>query len=340
VSTKLLPGDFVLPAAITQQEVTAYEAALAAAANERAMQRFLQEHPQLLVQHLGASAGRWIIPQKRLGAEHVPDFLIAEIGSTGFLWYAVELERPQAKLFTKNGDPSASLNHALRQISDWRNWLSYNRDYAMRSREQSGLGLVDIDPELEGLIIIGRDADVDPRTNSRRRRAWREHGVRIETYDWLSRQNLLPETPVRRAAREVFDGIECDRFDIATRAIQLENVVFELGSRPNDIYCVPVNFVETDRQTWPLSLHDWTDWIEYIERPIRESYSLLVSENPPDERLQGELTEKGAGIWYTPRGTDAATISYGLIELTYWSTFLPAASKANESLGCQQRVNY
>jgi hypothetical protein len=300
IDPKLLPGVFVPPSAVTEQEIAAYDGALAAASNESAMQRYLEGHPRLLTQHLGASPGRWVISKTRLGAEHVTDFLIAEIGSTGFVWYAVELERPQTKLFTKKGDPSAALNHALRQISDWRNWLSYNRDYAMRSQGQSGLGLLDIDPELEGLIVMGRDADVDPFTNASRQRLSRERRVRIETYDWLGQLNPRSETPLRRAVRAVFGSLTSDWFEISTRTIQLESVGFEFDSIPSD-YDVPVNFVEAAGGSWPISLSDWTGWIEYVEQNIGEPCSLLVSERPPDESLRESLTEKRDGIWYAPK---------------------------------------
>jgi antiviral defense system Shedu protein SduA len=118
----------------------------------------------------------------------VTGFLIAEPGSTGLTGYAVELERPQAKIFTAKGDPSAALTHALRQIDDWRDWLSRSRDYASRPREQSGLGLPDIDSELDGLVIMGRDARLDLHSHGPRRRLQRQHRVRIETYDWLANQ--------------------------------------------------------------------------------------------------------------------------------------------------------
>jgi hypothetical protein len=294
-----LPGVFVQPGSVTPEEIAAYETALTAASNERAMQRFLEANPRLLTQHLGASPGRWVIPQKQLGAEHVTDFLIAEIGSTGFVWYAVELERPQAKLFTKKRDPSAALTHAMRQISDWRNWLSHNRDYAMRSPEQFGLGLVGIDPELEGLIIMGRDADIDPYTNPLRQRLARDNRIRIETYDWLSHQNPITESLVRRAARKVFGSFVTYWWEVATRATRAESVLFEFGSA-SDSYEVPINFVDEDTGWGPISLYDWLGWINYVDRDIGVNYSLLVSERPPDEQLREKLAEKREGIWYVP----------------------------------------
>jgi Domain of unknown function (DUF4263) len=303
IDPRLLPGVFVLPETVSQQKIAAYEEALASASSEATMQRFLQVNPWLLTQHLGASPGRWVIPKTRLGAEYETDFLIAEIGSSGFVWYAIELERPQAKLFTKKGNPSEALTHALRQISDWRNWLSFNRDYAMRPNGQSGLGLLDIDPELEGLIIMGRDHELDPQTNQLRRRLSREHRIKIETYDWLSHQAralLSPEKPAKRAARKVFGSISSDWLDMATRVIEWESVVFKFDSGSNDAY-VPVNFVDREKRDWPLSLQDWEDWTEHVNRDIGDGYSLLISERPPDEALRGKLTEKSAGIWYAPQ---------------------------------------
>ena len=73
-------------------------------------------------------------------------------------------------MFTGKGDPSAALTHALRQLSDWRTWLTFNRDYAARPRAASGLGLLGIEPELEGLVIMGRDADLNESVENLRRR--------------------------------------------------------------------------------------------------------------------------------------------------------------------------
>lgn len=40
------------------------------------MQTFLAEHPHLLVQYMRYGHGRWVVPQQRLGAELVTDFVI------------------------------------------------------------------------------------------------------------------------------------------------------------------------------------------------------------------------------------------------------------------------
>lgn len=172
---------------IGAQDVADLEKKLNTAKNENVMQHYLEKHPLMLIQHMGGGHGRWVIPQKKLGAEFVTDFVIAERSSIGFEWVAVELESPTAKLFTKKGDPSAALTHAIRQISDWRAWLQKNQNYAARSRIESGLGLTDIDPRLPGLIIIGREKDLDSNTRELRRQLSVDLRIKIHTYDWLVR---------------------------------------------------------------------------------------------------------------------------------------------------------
>lgn len=180
-----MPEYFVWWNDITQDDVDSFVRALDRASNERDMQAFLEKAPLLLIQHLGGGHGRWVIPQKRLGAEYVPDFVVGQCDSSGFEWQIVELESPLAKMFTKSGDPSRALNHAIRQIADWRAWLKRNQDYAARPREHNGLGLVDIDSSARGLIVIGRRDKLDPATKERRRQLSADLRIDIHTYDWL-----------------------------------------------------------------------------------------------------------------------------------------------------------
>lgn len=162
-----------------------FKRCLGAARNEAPLQRLFAREPLLLVQHLGGGHGRWVIPQKRLGAEFVPDFVIGEMSSIGYEWQLVELESPDAPLFTRSGDPSKHLNHALRQIDDWRAWLEKNRDYAARPLDQGGLGLTDISSAASALILLGRRKSLSPKDNGRRRQMIARTGVQIHTYDYI-----------------------------------------------------------------------------------------------------------------------------------------------------------
>jgi hypothetical protein len=88
-------------------------------------------------------------------------------------------------MFTKAGDPSRYLWHAIRQIVDWRVWLEHNRDYAARDPSDDGLGLEDISPALPGLIVIGRRQDLPARRRAFRRGLERRLNVQIHSFDWL-----------------------------------------------------------------------------------------------------------------------------------------------------------
>lgn len=100
-----------------------FRKALEQAKREEDIQQFLQSKPFLLSLHLCGGHGRWVIPKQKLGSEYVTDFMVGERSSAGFSWQAVELESPLVPMFTKSGDPSRYLNHAIKQIQDWRAWL-------------------------------------------------------------------------------------------------------------------------------------------------------------------------------------------------------------------------
>ena len=170
---------------INHETANAFQRCLESAKREEDLQRFIASHPELLVQLVGGGHGRFVIPKKRLGSEHVTDFMVGHCHSFGFEWIAVELESPLAKLFTKKGDPGHRLTHGIRQIHDWRIWLKNNQNYASRLRSESGLGLRSISQNVPGLVLIGRHADVDPETNERRTQMCQSNNLKIHTFDTL-----------------------------------------------------------------------------------------------------------------------------------------------------------
>lgn len=170
---------------VTYNHVSKFEKCLETAKRELDVQAFLEANPMLLVQHLGGGHGRWAIPQQSLGGMHVTDFVIGHAHSSGRDWVAVELESPCVPIYSKNGDPSRYLNHAVRQIQDWRAWLKLNQNMASRPRSEAGLGLTDIGPEVFGLILIGRRDKLDPKTKLRRRQLKIDANIDVHTYDYL-----------------------------------------------------------------------------------------------------------------------------------------------------------
>lgn len=185
---------------IGETEVEAYRAVLTEAADERPLQRHFSEVPRLLVQHLHGGHGRWVIPQKRLGAEFVPDFVIGERYSGGLDWILVELQSPKEKLFLSKGRMTEHLDEGIRQILEWRRWLNANRDYARRSRDDDGLGLTGIDGQSEGLLLIGREVDLSEEDRRRRKQLAYDHRIKIRTYDWVIREARSRIEDLRRSA--------------------------------------------------------------------------------------------------------------------------------------------
>jgi hypothetical protein len=166
-------------------DADALQAVLDTADDERPLQRFLQERPHLLATaFLSGGHGHYVRPQVRLGSQWVVDFLIADASSQGTFWRLVELESPTAKIFLQSGEFAKEARHAQYQIQTWRQWLKENLDYA-RKPPPSGLGLVDIEPRAEGIILIGRRVDLDEGTNWLRRKLRLEERIHLMTYDNL-----------------------------------------------------------------------------------------------------------------------------------------------------------
>ena len=131
---------------------------------------------------------RWVIPQMSLSGKFFPDFLVGRLDSTGLNWTLVELQSPRARLFTKKDRPADQLREGIEQVQRWRRWLKNNRDMAVRSRAQDGLGLVSIGGDTYGLVIIGRASDRDECNREHLSQLeWGNH-IRIRSYDWLARQ--------------------------------------------------------------------------------------------------------------------------------------------------------
>ena len=157
-----------------------FEHVLADARDERPLQRFLAASPTLLGPLAPVGGAYWVLDRPRLGAEYVPDFLLATVTSVGFRWTAIELENPTAKALTQAGLPSAKLADALRQVRDWRAWLTDNVAYARNER-----GLKDINASCEAFVVIGRRSSLSSQ-QVKRYRGLSEGQTTVMTYDRLS----------------------------------------------------------------------------------------------------------------------------------------------------------
>lgn len=177
---------------ITREQVDSLRQAIESATKEEDLQRYLAENKQFLIQHLGGGHGRYVHVKPRLGADLIPDFLIAETSSIGIEWHGVELESPLAQYFTASGQPTSQLTHSVQQIIDWRSWLLSNIAYARNPVSERGLALIGITNDLPSMILIGRrTSEIPERFNDYRRDIKTQSNIEIHTYDWLFEQSLM-----------------------------------------------------------------------------------------------------------------------------------------------------
>lgn len=198
--------------------------------------------------------------------------LVSTRGRREIRWVRSRRRRPP-----RGASEPVLIRHAIRQTDDWRNWLSRNRDYASRAPEASGLGLGDVDPELDGLVIIGRGSMLDAGAEDRRRRLARSNRTRIETYDWLITQaedrarppqvtssmvqhkDEFEEMRVERAIESVFgDAQSAYVWPSAIGSFSYEYLLLDDWADDRDILYRDVRDYRLGGDT-RLSLSDWDD---------------------------------------------------------------------------------
>jgi len=65
----------------------------------------------------------------KLGHDYEVDFAWLYNDSFGPEWRLIEIEGPTAVLFTKSGNASATLTHAIQQARDWCDWIHQYLEY-------------------------------------------------------------------------------------------------------------------------------------------------------------------------------------------------------------------
>jgi hypothetical protein len=149
--------------------------------NENTIHKFIKLNPTLLAYMMYGGKGNWLFSKPKFGCEYIPDFIMCTQDSAGFHWAIVELESPNKKVLRNNGQQTAHLSNAVKQINEWRIWLRKNIAYA-----RYGLGYFDIDAECTALIVIGRRKFITPELKDYYREL-SNNNLRIMSYDRLSR---------------------------------------------------------------------------------------------------------------------------------------------------------
>jgi hypothetical protein len=163
--------------------VNELERLIEAEASENELQKQLERHPYILSQQFAHC--HHVFPKVALGIQYETDFMCLDIPSSGKEWIGIELESPSKKVINKQGRKSADLEHAIQQIRDWRVWITDNLNYARQSREQNGLGLIDITPRFFGHVIIGRRKNYNDKFNELRRQLMRDELITIHSWDGI-----------------------------------------------------------------------------------------------------------------------------------------------------------
>jgi hypothetical protein len=178
-------SEFIAVDPISEDDIAELESVIASAEDEMPIQKFLGDNGHLITALLGGPL-RYCLPQKRLGGEYVPDFIIGGVDSLGVRWVLIELETPRSGIYLKDGlQLDEKARKGVSQILSWRNWLSSNIAYARGRRSDDGLGLFDIREKTEAVVLVGRRSRM-PETKDAQRHEYRQSSnIRIHSYDWL-----------------------------------------------------------------------------------------------------------------------------------------------------------
>jgi hypothetical protein len=95
-------SEFLIATRLSEADINELQHVISDANDERPIQQFLEQHPHLLSVLVNGQE-RYCIPQKRLGAEYVPDFIVGSVDSLGIHWVLVELETPRSSIYLTDG---------------------------------------------------------------------------------------------------------------------------------------------------------------------------------------------------------------------------------------------
>lgn len=147
---------------------------------ERQLHEFLSNHASLF---FGQDV--FVISRAELGSDFQADFVVVrDEASCGIDYTFVEIETPQCPVYTRSGNPSAGLTHAMQQVRDWRTWLTRHRGHVRRFFPSSYCGWDEF-TNLSFCVIIGRRGSPDLLT-ARRNVLAREAGIKIRSFDYFT----------------------------------------------------------------------------------------------------------------------------------------------------------
>lgn len=183
-----------------------FENLLATSTGEQEVTAFLRKYPRALYWTFCSPGGHdcYAFGEFPLGSQYKTDFILLNSYSGAWEAYFIELEPVDDPVFTKNRTPTKRVTTAIRQVDDWRDYVSRNLDYLRsefvrwaKSRDllaySSGLepsnysGDKLADPQTviltNFIIIVGRSSRLTKEQRSLVGRVSNGHGCSIVTYD-------------------------------------------------------------------------------------------------------------------------------------------------------------
>jgi hypothetical protein len=116
-----------------EDAIREFSALLDKPAEESQIQFFLENHSYFFNRIIRLSGASPLLAKIALGSDYEVDFACFDAGSCGPEWHFIEIESPKHSLFTKSGDLSAPVNHAIQQVRNWQTWVDENLNYARKT---------------------------------------------------------------------------------------------------------------------------------------------------------------------------------------------------------------
>lgn len=147
---------------------------------ESDLHQFIAEHASLFF-----GQGTVVISQFDLGSDYQVDFVIAtDEASYGVSYNLVEIETPRTPPYTRSGNPSARLTHAIQQVLNWKTWLKRHRGHVRRFFPSEYHGWEEF-TNFSYSIFIGRGAS--SAMTAKRNELARQVEIEIRSFDYLTR---------------------------------------------------------------------------------------------------------------------------------------------------------
>lgn len=163
---------------------------------EEILQQYLEQHKKILIAAFGQPEWvyNFVLPKFKFGSDYISDFVVFTGQSYSYWIKLIELEPSTSQVFTKQGDYAQRLNHAIKQVDEWSDWIKRNEPYfrdclqkALQKEYPSFSETLDYTRRfiVSSKTVIGRRATLSVDDNKRRAQEYEKSNLDIITYDRL-----------------------------------------------------------------------------------------------------------------------------------------------------------